>query len=67
MEIVAGIERHFFRLTFETQACRALQQENPFSLVLIVPETFGRGVTAGYDPLHAQCACDQKIVDKLLR
>ena len=46
--------------------CRSLQHDDPFVLVLVVPEAFGRGLAVGDDSLDADLGGGQKRLDKLL-
>jgi len=52
-DIVAGDELSFC-FSLKLQPCRAAQDQNPFRMVLVIPEAWGRGMPEGADAFHPE-------------
>ncbi len=59
---VAGTEHALLRLAFDGEPGAPAHEQNPFGLVLVVPEAVRRGLAVGDDALHANAvACEQRL------
>jgi hypothetical protein len=63
-EMIAGLEIDLPAI-IETQRGASRNEQNPLLRLLIVPETLGRGMAPGDDPLDPEGLCPQDLLDKL--
>ncbi len=61
---VAGL--HLDGLVLETKSGRSLQHDDSFVLLLLVPESFGRGMAMGDDSLDADVDIFEQRGEKLV-
>jgi len=54
VQIRAPLKLHRIDFPFELDGGPAFQDDHPFILLLVVPESFGRGLPLGDDPLDAK-------------
>jgi hypothetical protein len=51
--VIAGLEMNWLRVSVKQQPCFALEHDDPFGFVLIVPEVFRACVSGGHDAFDA--------------
>lgn len=66
MDIVAGFHFNDVIVLLETESRPAFHQDDPFMILLIVPESLGRSMSFGYDSFDYKTVRRQDILEQFV-